>query len=444
MTLDADQLAALEAVAAGRNVFVTGPAGTGKSAVMVELVRRSAHRAMLSPDDIHVVATTGVAAMSLRDKLQTLDCPSRTSTIYRWAGIGLGARDGEDFEDAWRRIANPGQQWRDAVRRIRSTRLLIVDEVSMLPGRVLDFVSFIASRVREDARPFGGIQVVAVGDFLQLPPVAKAGRYDWAFAAPTWQALRFTPAVLRTIHRQDDPDFVRVLGEVRNGALTKAGATILKRRVALFPPAHLLRLLTHNVQVDKWNARQLEAVDEPLATYHADFGGNEQQVANLRKNLSCPMTLQVKRGARVMVTKNIAATGTTELVAANGDLGTVTDHDRDSIAVRLDAGGEIVLSPHKFTDSALGTGWVAQIPLRLAWAATIHKSQGLTLDAALVDIRAAREPGQAYVALSRVRSLAGLHLKDWVAGLFVSPQARDFHSRLTSPQPLTTTTTATP
>ena len=310
----------------------------------------------------------------------------------------------------------------------------------MLPGRIIDFIDFVCRKVRKDDRPFGGIQVLAVGDFLQLPPVAKTGRYDWAFSSQAWRDLEFSCVSLKTVHRQDEPEFVMILNQFREGKVTKEGASILKKRVACFPASKILRLFTHNTQVDKWNSYQLGAIDRAEMTFDAEGEGPPSEVEWLQKNLVTPTHLTIKVGARVMVTANLPDPNKQDaLLAANGDLGTVQgwggkwDLDTASILVKLDSGTEIYITPHEWefdptTDGT--TGVFRQFPLRLAWACTIHKSQGLTLDEALIDIRAAREPGQAYVALSRVRSLAGLHLKDWFQGMFVSPEAIDYHRRI--------------
>jgi hypothetical protein len=304
----------------------------------------------------------------------------------------------------------------------------------MLPGRILEFVDYVCREVRGDARPFGGIQVIAVGDFLQLPPVAKTGRYDWAFQSPVWEALDFSNVTLRKVHRQDEPEFVQILNDFRNGMISKESAAILKKRVAMFPKASILRLFTHNTQVDKWNSYQLGTIDSAEHVFHADGEGPKEEVEWLMKNLVTPTELKIKVGARVMITANLPDTERQDaLAAANGDIGTVIAWDADSVLVRLDSGKQLAVQVHEWEFDPTadgGSGVFRQFPLRLAWACTIHKSQGLTLDEALVDIRAAREPGQAYVAVSRVRSLAGLHLKDWFSGMFISPDAKEFHRRI--------------
>ncbi|NQX02221.1 AAA family ATPase [bacterium] len=425
-------MAALARINEGRNVFVTGPAGTGKSSVTVEAIRRR-----IGDRSLKVCATTGVAALNLRDKLQALFGQHvDTSTVYRWSGIGLGPQNGQGFEEYLRYMRSKGRSFQGACARIRGTKTLMIDEVSMLPGRVLEFVDYVCREVRGDPRPFGGIQVVAVGDFLQLPPVAKTGRYDWAFQSPVWDALDFANVTLRKVHRQDEPEFVRILNDFREGSISRESAAILKNRVAMFPKSKILRLFTHNAQVDKWNSYQLGTLDGGEQVFHAHGEGPADEVAFLQKNLVTPTELHLKHYARVMVTANLPDPDKPEsLAAANGDMGTVLAWDDESVRVALDNGRVLAIKQHQWEFDPMaegGSGTFVQFPLRLAWATTIHKSQGLTLDAALVDIRAAREPGQAYVAVSRVKSLAGLHLKDWFQGMFISPDAKEFHRRIAS------------
>jgi len=426
MKFDQDQLLAIGKVNEGHSVFITGPAGTGKSSVTVEIIRRR-----LGARSLKVCATTGVAALNLRDKLSSMFGEDvNTSTVYRWAGIGIGPKDGQSFEDYFRHMQSQGLHWQATMGRIRGTQILIIDEVSMLPGKILNFVDYVCRQVRGDDRPMGGIQVIAVGDFLQLPPVSKSGLYDWAFACDSWRGIDFRHVTLRQIHRQDDPDFISVLNQFREGTVTKDGASILKKRVALFPPANVLRLFTHNVQVDKWNTYQLGTLETPEHVLVAETSGNKYDVEFLKKNLITPERLLLKVNARAMVTANLRDPDDPDgMLAANGEIGTVVDVQKNCVSLLLDAGKviEIKINTWKFDPSQKGTAEFRQFPLRLAWAATIHKSQGLTLESALIDIRAAREPGQAYVAVSRVKSLQGLLLKDWFSGVCVSPQATSFH-----------------
>jgi hypothetical protein len=422
--LDASQQHALDLMRGGKNVFLSGLAGTGKSTVVGEFVGSS-----FSPVD--VTATTGIAAINLQDAfLHKTGLMLRTMTVYRWAGIGIGPKLSESFVDFFRGLeCNMFPARRAAFNRIRKADTLLIDEISMLPGRVLDYLDFHCRQIRTDDRPFGGIQIIAVGDFLQLPPVSKTGVYDWAFQSSAWKGADFVPAFLDTIHRQDEPEFISALNDFREGRIRGATARTLSARIARFPDRDITRLFTHNTQVNKWNDYSLGCIeDEEERVFVADSEGPPNEVEFLRKNMITPWELRLKRGARVMVTRNLSVEG--DLIAANGATGTVEEFAFDGrILVQLDGGRmtEIGRNTFHFDPMRQDSGSVTQYPLRLAYAMTIHKSQGLTLDRALIDIRAAREPGQAYVALSRLRGLSGLHLKDWISGIFVSSEAIQFY-----------------
>jgi len=424
--LDESQERAVLLMQAGGNVFLTGNAGTGKSTVVTTFLANS-----FRPVD--VTASTGVAALNLRDQFfarSGLLVP--VSTVYRWAGINLEPMDGEDFDSCFTRLERGAPPSRFAAwRRVQSAQCLVIDEISMLPGRVLSYLEWHCRRLRANKRPWGGLQVIAVGDFLQLPPVAKTGLYDWAFLSPGWDGSAFTNICLEKIHRQADPVFTDLLNAVRVGRLSKEHMALLRTRVAMFPKKELLRLFTHNVQVDTWNNARLDDIEGGSETFEMLKEGSETDTDFLVKNLLTPETLVLKARARVMVTVNITGEGRS-LLAVNGSLGTVKGWDAGFVDVALDDGSRLPVDRHRWDVDPRNPdkGGVEQFPLRLAWAATIHKSQGLSLDAALIDARATREPGQTYVALSRVRSLPGLWLRDIFTGVWVSPEAIKFMQSL--------------
>lgn len=397
---------------AGRNVFLTGMAGTGKS----YLLRRFVEAKRAAGEPVAVTAPTGMAALNVGGQ-----------TVHRWAGILLGARDGETFGEAFFRLANDRRpNMERARRRVLRAECLVIDEVSMLPGRQLDFLNFWMRRLRSDDRPFGGCQVIVIGDFLQLPPVKTDPKspYDWAFAGSAWGEAGFELVRLTRVRRQDDPQFVGALGQFRIGHVIGETARLFAGRVTPFPSVELTRLLPRNSMVDKWNKAMLDELPGEERLYVAETGGNPAEIEYLCKNLTTPRELRLKRGARVMFTRNDS-----NGQWVNGSTGVVEDLGDETVLVRLNDNAVMVAPQMWESDAAEPKSFFRQLPLRLAYAVTIHKAQGCTLDGAYVDIRAAREPGQAYVAVSRVRTLGGLHLKEMPKGVWVSREAMQFYQQ---------------
>jgi ATP-dependent exoDNAse (exonuclease V) alpha subunit len=395
----------------GRNVLLTGQAGTGKSTLLRNEIDAD-------DDDVAITASTGIAALNIGG-----------STIHRWSGMMLGPKRGDDPNAFLRELMRDKRQSvRAGMDRIRACRLLVLDEVSMLSGVTLEFFDLLCRTVRRDPSPFGGIQIIATGDYLQLPPVRinPSEPYDWAFQTKAWQRANFAVIHLTKVHRQDEPQFLAALGEFRQGRLNAENSALLASRVVHFPNADTPRLFTHNTQVDKWNAYRLSCIDTSETVYQARTNGPDHQIQFLRNNLLTPEHLVLKPGARVMFTVNKP-----DLGFVNGQTGTVVVCGRDEVLVDCD-GLPIRVAPYewRFDSRDKHSATFVQIPLRLAWSLTIHKAQGLTLDSAYIDVRAAREPGQAYVALSRVRTLAGLNLKAWFNGVFVSRAALEFYESL--------------
>lgn len=421
----------------GRNLFLSGMAGTGKSTLLREFIRgcrepltveRTWADGSWKPEPpvagpkVDVVAPTGIAALNVSG-----------ATIHRFCGMLLGPTHEQSDDEYFDWLAGqPYRSIRQGWQRVERCECLVIDEISMLSGRHFQFVEYLFRRLRGDDRPWGGAQVIVVGDFLQLAPVrtSESRPYDWAFLNQAWWSSRFEPIVLKTVRRQDEADFIEALAGVRAGRVTGRAAQILHACVKPFPPETMPRLYTHNSMVDRRNAEALGGLEGEEKLFVAETAGPENQVAFLEKNLMCPRELRLKEGARVMFTRNDANSQ-----YVNGSTGAVTRFTAGGlIEVRLDAGWDVLVEPYRWQSGEDDNpGSFTQFPLRLAYAMTIHKSQGITLDGAYIDIRAAREPGQAYVALSRVRSLAGLWLKDWFRGLFVSEKALQFHASLENP-----------
>lgn len=401
----------------GNNCFLTGAGGTGKSTQLRAFIAECPRR-------VSVTAPTGVAALNIGGM-----------TIHRFCGMLIGPAAGQSNEDYFAQLQrDPRRSILAGFNRVRRCEVLVIDEISMLPGRQLEFVEFLFRRLRGRDEPFGGCQVIVTGDFLQLPPVrtSETEPYDWGFQSPAWAAARFRTFMLEKVRRQDEAAFVRALGDFRVGRVWGDSARILQSRVRSNPPSTMPRLFTHNVQVDKWNIFQLSELPGEETVLHAEQSGPDLQRAFLTRNLLTPATLQVKPGALVMFTVNKNEPNRAEPLFVNGQIGTVQDVEPGAVVVKTKAG--TVIRVERFTwryaqDDPESASF-SQFPLRLAWAMTIHKAQGLTLESAYLDIRAAREPGQAYVAVSRVRSLAGLNFKEWFKGVHVSPEAIEFYKEI--------------
>ncbi len=387
------QATALSILQTGANVFLTGAPGSGKTHLLRSYI------AWLRLHDIEpaVTASTGIAATHIQG-----------ITIHAWSGIGIADSLSPYELD---RILSKEQ----VVKRIRKTNVLIIDEISMLPGPVFSAVEQICRGVKGNELPFGGMQIVCVGDFFQLPPIAKRGTtVSFAFQSPAWRVFNPIICYLTEQHRQDDRSFLSLLQAIRAGSFAEDEAELLQDRYT--PQAKLAadipRLYTHNADVDRINAEQLQELPGTARTYTMESGGRTALVEGLKRGCLSPEKLVLKEGAIVMCTKNNAALG-----YANGTLGKVIGFESDTKYPIIETydGRTITIAPTDWVVEEDGkiNAKITQVPLRLAWAITIHKSQGMSMDAAAMDLSRAFEFGQGYVALSRVRSLDGLHLLGW-------------------------------
>lgn len=395
------QSTALKVLQTGANVFLTGEPGSGKTHTINAYVTWLRKRGI----EPAITASTGIAATHIGG-----------ITIHSWSGIGV-RRDLSPYDlDS---IASN----KKVLDRARGTNVLIIDEVSMLSRDVLSMVDVVLREVRGRDLPFGGMQVVLVGDFFQLPPVVRRGESDgsleydsqeqsapFAFTSIAWDALNPIVCYLHEQHRQSDDLFSKVLGALRRGQPDEAIHDVLGSRAIESDavPEDTPRLYSHNANVDALNDARIQGLGGKLHTFQMLSRGSAHLVEALKRGCISPETLVLKEGAKVMFTKN-DPTG----AYVNGTLGVVESFTSGGVpVVRTSSGRRIEVEPSewKMEDGGKTLATISQLPLRLAWAITVHKSQGMTLDAAAIDLSQAFEYGQGYVALSRVRALDGLYL----------------------------------
>lgn len=373
----------------GANVFLTGPPGAGKTYVLNEFIQRARRR----DKTVAVTASTGIAATHLNG-----------TTIHSWSGLGI--RDNLTPHDLeW--LAN-----NDKLRkRYNTTDILVIDEISMLHGARLDMINAACKLLRQNEAAFGGMQVVLVGDLFQLPPVSPGREvFDFAHLSYAWQELNLSICYLTEQHRQSEDGLLELLTALRSGDFEQAHYELLNSRMGQQPGGQAVtRLYTHNIDVDTINQLHLKRLDGESKTYTMATKGAAAKVEQLVKSVLAPAQLTLKIGAEVMFVANNFAEG-----FVNGSRGQVVGFRYNWPVVRLiDSGRQLTVEPHSWslTEDNRVRAEVAQLPLRLAWAITVHKSQGMSLDAAEIDLSQAFTPAMGYVALSRVRSLDGVFLK---------------------------------
>jgi len=385
------QALALEIMLAGENVFLTGPAGSGKTFVLNQFIRLAKH----DGKHVSVTATTGLAASHLGG-----------STIHSWSGIGVSDELSSHFLEG----LSKGRR-----EIIEKTDILIIDEVSMLHDFRLDMIDEACRLVRKKVDlPFGGIQVIMSGDFFQLPPVNRSGATEGGFVVGSraWRELDPVICYLGEQHRHEDEQLRTILEAMRGQDLRRTHAEALLARTEILPPedAVFTELHTTNIDVDTENQRRLEQLPGDEVIYEQTTTGSGNYVESLQRSVLAPSQLRLKKGALVMAVKN-----SMDKKYFNGSLGTVVDFDQvtDYPIIEFLNGKEVMVQPDtwELRDGDKKRASITQIPLRLAWAITVHKSQGMTLDAALIDLRKAFVPGMGYVALSRVKDLNNLYLK---------------------------------
>lgn len=431
---------ALSILKTGANVFLTGAPGSGKTHTINEYVAYLRARGI----EPAITASTGIAATHIGGM-----------TIHSWSGIGIKTK--LDTNDIKKIASN-----KYIAKRVRRAKVLMIDEVSMLSPETLSMVDVVCREINQSSEPFGGLQVVFVGDFFQLPPVVKAeaehgtlparparmviGRPGgteepsarFVYDSPTWGQTNLVVCYLTEQYRQDDSGFLAMLSAIRcnvfnSDHLCRIETRKIEHRAA---PAGVPKLFSHNADVDRVNDEMLVKLPAEPSVFTMSSQGPEALVAALKKGCLSPETLYLKVGAAVMFTKNNPKEG-----FVNGTLGAVEEFDTHSgyPIVKTRSGRRIEVEPMDWTMEETGKirARITQLPLRLAWAITVHKSQGMSLDEAVMDLSDVFEFGQGYVALSRVRRLSGLYLLGWNERVFqVHPEvsAKDAKFRAQSEQ----------
>ncbi len=406
ITFTADQIKAWRALSCtSQNIFLTGFAGSGKSFLIDQF--------KLKHPEFKVIASTGAAALLVGG-----------STFHSF--FSLGAMHLRDELTINRAVRN-----RFLEERIQQTSGIIIDEISMLNGRTLSVANQICQLVRLNSEPWGGIRVIAVGDFAQLPPIANEGNErDWAFESQIWEDSDFKTILLKEIVRTKDPEFLKALHELRAGENSTELRDFLNNHVLNLrdeniknQTSSMTHLFSTKAKVEAHNYEKLAEIDSKLIISRTFYEGKTESFKKaIQKNCPIPAVLKVKVGAKVMIRVNDR-----DGEYANGSVGTikVIDEGNNCLVIELNSGTEITLGEHDFRqldpDGRL-LALARNFPITLAYACTIHKSQGMTLDEAIIDLRNLWEPGQAYVALSRLRSSEGLNLIGWKSGSILANQ----------------------
>ncbi len=383
---------ALAILKSGSNVFLTGSAGTGKTYVLNQYIQYLKEHKI----PVAVTASTGIAATHLNGL-----------TIHSWSGMGV--KDQLSLADLKKM-----KEKKYLLKSIENTKVLIIDEISMLHRKQLELVHEILQYFKNSLEAFGGIQLILCGDFFQLPPVThrnEENKEKFAFMSPAWVKAQLTICYLTDQYRQTLNDLNTILNEIRTGEVSHRSLDLLESTKDNELGDLPTRLFTHNADVDTLNFSQLKALEGKETVYKARKKGNPKLLETLKKSVLTYETLPLKIGAKVMFVKNNYEQG--YMNGTMGDVVAFTEDDNLPL-VKITDGRVItaedqVWSVDDETGKPLAT--FTQIPLRLAWAITVHKSQGMTLDAAQIDLGKTFEKGQGYVALSRLRDLEGLKLE---------------------------------
>ncbi|MFN7454888.1 MAG: DEAD/DEAH box helicase [Pseudobdellovibrionaceae bacterium] len=406
-SLSPEQQTALEVLQSGENVFLTGGAGSGKSHLI---------RAFLSEMNLKtfpILASTGAAAVIVGGR-----------TFHSFFGLGI-------MEGGPRATFEKARNDQKLLKRLNQVEGFIIDEISMIPSTALEVAESLCREARESSLPWGGLRVITVGDFAQLPPVTRTQQREWAFTSLAWEKSGFQ--ICQLTHNQrvrDDHFFLDVLADVRQGLVTDRVIEFLESKVRQDDEDDKSpRLFPRRDQSEIFNQRELDLLPDAEVRIPSIYLGAERFVEALKKSAPVPGEVVLKPGAYVLFLQNDP-----QKRWINGTRGIVSDIQPDKIIVRKTSGREVTVEKSQFSIQDSEGNVVAsviQFPLTLAYATTIHKSQGATLDRLWVDLSRLWEPGHAYVALSRLSDGAGLKLLGWSKRSFITdPQVLRFYQQI--------------
>ncbi len=423
--LSSEQLDAIKYIVEEQgNTIISGVAGTGKSKLLDELIQRLNLGEKSRHTHVGVTASTGTAALRISG-----------TTLHSWSGVKLGEGNiGELFELVCKN--------KKAASRWRNCTTLIIDEISMISGHLFDKLNSIAQLMRNNELPFGGIQVVMVGDFLQLPCVSPNAPPVMCFESKCWNSLNIRVIQLTRVFRQQDVEFAKCLGEIRQGIVTPETRALLQKCVnRKFDEKDLIKptiLYPKRREVDAENQKELQKLTSPSVFYNAQDDEDRNMKGYMNKHSPVPTKLELKVGAQVMLVKNLKI----EDGLVNGSRGVVTKLTQANVTVKFLNNIERVIGRDRWevTEEKEVVASRCQIPLILASAISIHKSQGASLDRVCVDLRSIFEDGQAYTALSRCRSLDGLSIIQCfpIHSITTNQKALEFYQNLSGPATLNT------
>ncbi|MFH1462433.1 MAG: PIF1 family DEAD/DEAH box helicase [bacterium] len=377
---------ALNLIKMGYNVFLTGPPGSGKTFLLNKYIDYLKE----NNETVAVTASTGIAATHMNG-----------TTLHSWSGLGI--KETLTQKDIKKLMKKSYLR-----KHYKNTKVLIIDEISMLNAAQFDAVDRACQQFKLSLIPFGGMQIVCSGDFFQLPPINKSGMAKFVIESKAWKNMDMKICYLEEQHRHKDKKLFSLLNHIRNNNIERSKKILMgspQQNDLLEIPT---KLYAHNIDVDVVNSVELEKIAGKEFVYHMTAMGKHEVVSALKKSCLAPERLLLKRGAQVMFLKN-----NFEIGYVNGTQGSVVDFDHEGLPiVETISGQKITAKIAVWTVEEEGKiiARINQLPLRLAWAITVHKSQGMNLDAAEIDLSKCFVEGMGYVALSRLRSLAGLKL----------------------------------